>query len=71
MNTKTSATQHNRQPQQFDEREAMKRIMVDVNLLMFYANQGKVIPGHALEKIRQTQKEIEEKLNGNDRKHRQ
>lgn len=52
-----------RQPQQFDEREAMKRIMQSVNLLMFYANQGKVIPGHALEKIRQTQKEIEEKFN--------
>lgn len=52
----------NRQPQKFDEREAMKQIMVDVNLLMFYANQGKVILGHAIEKIRRTQKEIEEKL---------
>lgn len=51
-----------RQPQQFDEREAIKRMMGAVNLFMFYANQGKVVPGHALEKIRQTQKEIEEKL---------
>lgn len=52
----------NRQPQKFDEREAMKRIMVDVNLLMFYANKGELIPAHAIEKIRRTQKEIEEKL---------
>lgn len=51
-----------RQPQQFDEREAMKRMMLAVNLLMYYANKGEVIPGHALQKIRDTQKEIEEKL---------
>lgn len=69
MNTKICATQPSRQPQQFDEREAIKRMIGVVNLFMFYANQGKVVPGHALEKIRQTQKEIEEKLNGNDRKH--
>jgi len=50
-----------RQPQQFDEREAIKRMMGVVNLFMFYANQGKVVPGHALDKIRATQKEIEKK----------
>jgi hypothetical protein len=52
----------NRQPQQFTEREAIKRMCQSVNLFMFYANQNKTVPAHALEKIRATQKEIEEKF---------
>lgn len=50
-----------RQPQQFTAEEAAKRLMLAVNRVMFYANAGQNIPGHAIEFVRATQTEVNQK----------
>lgn len=50
-----------RQPQQFTAEEAAKRLMLAVNRVMFYANAGQNIPGHAIEFMRDTKIKVDQK----------
>lgn len=53
-----------RAPQTFTAEEAAKRLMLAVNRVMFYVDTGKEIPGHAIEFVRATKNEVNQKYKG-------
>lgn len=53
-----------REPQQFSAEEAAKRLMLAVNRVIFYADKDGTIPGHAIQFLRDTKIEVDQKYKG-------